>query len=171
VTTIVRKPAGRLAALTLAAVLTAGCGSDSTPADAAPELAEQLARVDRAVATGEERQIRERVDGLVAATESARESGRLDDEQADRILAAADALLAQLPAEEPTTESPPPPPSPPTLSPSPDEDDGDEAEAEKEREKAKKKRAEEAKKRAEEAKKRAEEQRKEKDEEDEDEDD
>ena len=103
-TTILRKPAGRLAALTLAAVLTAGCGSDSTPADAAPELAEQLARVDRAVATGEEQQIRERVEALVAATEAARESGRLDDEQADRILAAADALLRRLPAEEPAPE-------------------------------------------------------------------
>jgi hypothetical protein len=134
VTTILRNPAGRLAALALAAVLTAGCGSDSTPADAAPELAEQLARVDRAVATGEERQIRERVEALVAATEAARDSGRLDDEQADRILAAAEALLRRLPAEElPPEPSPSPSTSSPTIPPSPDvEEDEDEEDDPKE---------------------------------------
>ncbi len=135
-TTILRSPARRLAALALAAVLTAGCGSGDTPADAAPELAEQLARVDRAVATGEERQIRERVEALVAATEAALESGRLDDEQADRILAAAEALLRRLPAEEPAPEPSPSPStsSPTTTPPSPDVE-GDEDEDEDEDEK------------------------------------
>jgi dTMP kinase len=169
---ITGNPARRLVPLALTVVLfAAGCGGEAAPADAAPELAEQLALVDRAVVAGDEAQIRERVESLVAATEAARDAGRVDDEQADRIMTAAEALLARVPAEEPTSESPSPPPSPPTLSPSPDEDEGDEDEAEKEREKAKKKRAEEAKKRAEEAKKRAEEQRKEKNEEDEEEDD
>jgi hypothetical protein len=132
VTTILRKPAGRLAALALAAVLTAGCGSNSTPADAAPGLAEQLARVDRAVATGEDQQIRERVEALVAATEAARDSGRLDDEQADRILAAAEALLRRLPAEEPPPEPSPSPStsSPTTTPPSPDAEEEEEEEDE-----------------------------------------
>ena len=137
-TTISSKPARRWAALALCAVLTAGCGGDSTPADAAPELAEQLTRVDRAVATGDEALIRERVESLVSATESASDSGELTDDQADRILAAADALLARLPAEEPAPKPPPPPSSSPTISPSPDEDDEeDDEKADKDPEKEK----------------------------------
>jgi hypothetical protein len=112
--------------LAVMAVLVAGCGE--TPTEAAPELARQLAQVDRAVTTGDEAQIRDRVESLVSATEAARDSGEIDDEQADRILAAADALLARLPAEKPAPE----PPSPPTSSPTtetpepPEEDEGDE---------------------------------------------
>ena len=121
-----RRPAARrCAALTLTAVLSAtfatGCGNEA-PADAAPELSAQLARVDRAVATGDEARIRDRVEALESATEAARDAGELDDEQADRIVAAADALLARLPAEEPVPE-PTPAPSPTTASPSPEEDD------------------------------------------------
>ncbi|HEU5454546.1 MAG TPA: hypothetical protein VFU85_02550 [Nocardioides sp.] len=127
--TISGNPARRLVALALSAVLLAGCGGESSPADAAPELADQLARVDRAVAAGDEARIRDRVESLVAATEAARDSGRLDDEQADRILTAADALIARLPAEEPRPKpSPSPTSSSPTPSPTPDE------EAEEERE-------------------------------------
>jgi hypothetical protein len=112
--------------LAVMAVLGAGCGE--TPTEAAPELARQLAQVDRAVTTGDEARIRDRVESLVSATEAARDSGEIDDEQADRILAAADALLARLPAEK----SAPEPPSPPTSSPTtetpepPEEDEGDE---------------------------------------------
>ena len=120
------KPARRWAALALCAVLTVGCGGGSTPADAAPELAEKLTRVDRAVATGDDAQIRERVESLVSATEAARDAGDLDDEQADGILAAADALLARLSAEEPAPKPPPPPPSSPTSSPSPEGDEDEE---------------------------------------------
>ncbi len=131
-TTLPGNPARRLAALALTAVLAAGCGGNSTPADAAPELAEQLERVDRAVTTGDEARIRERVESLVAATEAARDAGRIDDEQADRILTAADALLGRLPAEEPSPKPPSPPTSSPTTtSPSPDEE-GDEEEDEEE---------------------------------------
>ncbi len=124
--TITGSPARPLVALVLAAVLAAGCGGEATPADAAPELAEQLTRVDRAVAAGNDAQIREQVESLAAATEAARESGRLDDEQADRILAAADALLQRLPADEPTTRSPSPRPSPTTTTtpPSPEGEEG-----------------------------------------------
>jgi len=128
--TIPGNPARRLVALALSAVLLAGCGGESAPADAAPELADQLARVDRAVATGDEARIRERVESLVAATEAARDSGRLDDEQADRILAAADAMLGRLPTEEPPPEGSPSPPSssPTTASPSPDEEEEEKGE-------------------------------------------
>jgi hypothetical protein len=121
-------PARRLAALALTAVLAAGCGDDSTPAEAAPELAEQLASVDRAVAAGKEPMIRQRVESLVAATEAARDSGRLDEEQADRILAAADALLARLPAEKPTPKPTPSPPTSSATTATPDPDEGDEDE-------------------------------------------
>lgn len=135
--TISGNPARRLVAVALAAILLAGCGGESSPADAAPALADQLAGVDRAVAAGDEERIRDRVESLVAATEAARDSGRLDDEQADRILAAADALIARLP-----TEDPPPKPSPsspssspsssPTPSPTPDEEADEEKEEEEE---------------------------------------
>ena len=132
---VISNPARRLAALALTGMLLAGCGSETAPADSAPELAEQLTRIDRAVAAGDEARIRQRVEALVTATESARDAGRLDDAQADRILAAADALLARLPAEEPEPE-PRPSPSPPSSSattptPAPeegDEDEGDEDE-------------------------------------------
>jgi hypothetical protein len=109
-------------------VLAAGCGQD-TPSEAAPELARQLAQVDRAVTTGDEAQIRERVEALVSATEAARDAGRLNDEQADRILSAADALLARLPEDAPPPKPSPPASSSPTITPSPDEDEdeGDEA--------------------------------------------
>ncbi len=136
--TISGNPALRLVALALAAVLLAGCGGESSPADAAPELADQLARVDRAVAAGDEARIRDRVESLVAATEAARDSGRLDDEQADRILTAADALIARLPAEEPPPKPSPSPPSssPPTTSPTPDEEAEEDEDEEEEPEPA-----------------------------------
>lgn len=131
--TISGNPALRLVALALSAVLLAGCGGESSPADAAPELADQLARVDRAVTAGDEARIRDRVESLVAATEAARDSGRLDDEQADRILTAADALIARLPAEEPPPKpSPSPTSSSPTPSPTPDEEAEEEREEEEE---------------------------------------
>ena len=122
-----RPTAGRLATLALTTImsagLAAGCGNEA-PADSAPELSTQLARVDRAVKAGDETMIRQRVDALVDATQAARDAGQLDDQQADRILAAANALLARLPAETPTPEpSPSPSSSPTTASPSPEEDD------------------------------------------------
>ena len=127
--TIASKPPRLLAALTLIIVLSvalaAGCGNDATPADAAPELAEQLARVDRAVSTGNEARIRVRVESLVTATKAAREAGELDNDQAARILAAADALLARLPASPAPTS---PTTSPSTISPSPHPEDEDEDE-------------------------------------------
>jgi hypothetical protein len=113
--------------LAVTAVVAAGCG-ETTPTEAAPELARQLARVDRAVTTGDEARIRDRVESLVSATEAARDAGRLDDEQADRILAAADALLARVPAPEPAPQPSASPTPSPTLSPSPEDEDEDEDE-------------------------------------------
>jgi hypothetical protein len=124
----------RLPALALSAVLlVGGCGDETAPGDSAPELADQLTRIDRAVTVGDEAVIRQRVESLVAATEAAREAGRIDDAQADRILTAADELLNRLPAEEP---EPKPSPSPSTsapapASPEPDEDDHEDDEEEK----------------------------------------
>jgi len=133
VTNTSNNPARRWAAVVLNTVLAtllaagaAGCGND-TPADAAPELSAQLARVDHAVVSGDEARIRDRVEALVSATEAARDAGELDDAQADRILTAADALLARLPAEKPAPE-PSPSPSPTTASPPAEEEEDDEHE-------------------------------------------
>jgi hypothetical protein len=97
-----------------AVLLVAGCGGEAAPADSAPELADQLARIDRAVTTGDDALIRQRVESLVTATVTARDAGRIDDAQADRILSAAEDLLSRLPAEEPASEPPSPPASSPT---------------------------------------------------------
>jgi hypothetical protein len=112
-------------ALVLAATLLAGCGGERPPAEAAPELADRLTLVDRAVASGDETSIRRRVESLVAAAESARDDGLIDDVQEDRILVAARALLAQLP-DEPAPEPTPSESPTPTPSPTPKEDDGEE---------------------------------------------
>jgi hypothetical protein len=116
---------GRLAALAVTAMVAAGCGGETAPTESAPELAEQLERVDQAVVAGDDARIRNRVESLMAATESARDDGRLDDEQADRILAAGEAMLARLPAEEPAPEPSPPSSSPTTETPEPPEEDED----------------------------------------------
>jgi hypothetical protein len=121
-----RSPWRPVVAVALSAVLATGCGREG-PAEADPELAQQLARVDRAVVTGDDALIRDRVESLVSATEAARDAGRLDEEQADRIIAAADALLARLQAEEPAPEPPSTPTSSPTTeTPEVPEDDDDE---------------------------------------------
>jgi hypothetical protein len=159
-------------ALILAATLLAGCGGETPPAEAAPELADQLALVDRAVGSGDEMAIRRRVDSLVAATESARDAGRIDEAQADRILAAADALLARLPAPQQEPEPSAPSPTPSATPPPPeeggegDEGEGDEGDKEdkKAQEEAEKRREEREKQKEEEAKKREEAKKQEEDE-------
>lgn len=122
---VTRSPLSWLA-LILGATLLAGCGGETPPVEAAPELADRLTLVDRAVASGDETSIRRRVNSLVAATEAARDDGSIDETQADRILAAAEALLARLPAPEQSPEPSASPPSPSVSSPSPE--DGDEGE-------------------------------------------
>jgi hypothetical protein len=123
-TTTPRYAARWAAAVAITAVLATGCG-ETSPDEAAPELARQLAQVDRAVTTGDAARIRERVESLESATETARDAGRLTDEQADRILSAADALLDQLPGQA-TSPAPSPPASPsPSITPTPEEDEGE----------------------------------------------
>lgn len=136
-----RRAARFLVSVLGAVVLLTGCGGDTAPADEVPLLADRLALVDRAVSSGNETQIREQVETLIDATERARDAGQLDDEQAERVLAAADSLLARLPDEA----TPQPSPSPPTSSPAPpstpeegddeesDEDDEDEGHPEKDK--------------------------------------
>lgn len=125
-------------ALILATTLLAGCGGETPPAEAAPELADRLTRVDRAVVSGDETSIRRRVESLVVATEAARDDGSIDEAQADRILAAADALLARLSTPEQSPEPSASPPSPSVSPPSPEngdggEDDGSDDEEEEEK--------------------------------------
>jgi len=123
-----RRAARSVASLLGTVVLLTGCGGGTAPADEVPLLADRLEGVDRAVSTGDDAQIREQVEALVNATERARDAGQLDDEQAERVLAAADSLLAQLP-----DATPQPSPSPRTSSPAPpstpeegDDEDSDE---------------------------------------------
>ena len=118
-------------ALLLTATLLAGCGGETPPAEAAPELADRLALVDRAVVSGDETSIRRRVESLVAATESARDDGSIDEAQANRILTSAEALLERLPQEPPPEPSPSPTASSTPL-PVPEGDEGDEDEGHEE---------------------------------------
>ena len=97
-------------ALLLAALLLAtGCGADPSPADAAPELATRLDSVDAAIAAGNYNRARTALEALAASAVRAERTGDLDESQADRIAAAVNALLAELPdeatPEEPTGES------------------------------------------------------------------
>lgn len=96
-------------ALLLAALLLAtGCGADPSPADAAPELATRLDSVDAAIAAGNYNRARTALEALAASAVRAERTGDLDESQADRIAAAVNALLAELPdeatPEEPTGE-------------------------------------------------------------------
>jgi hypothetical protein len=86
--------AGLLAAMT-------GCGSATPPGEAVPGLRTQLSRVDAALADREYTQARRALDALTRETAAARDAGRLTDEQANRILAAAARLAADLPAQAP----------------------------------------------------------------------
>ncbi len=101
----------RTVAGAIGVVLLAGCGSSSTPADEVPELAEQLGSVDQALVDEDYAQAGEHLRELVTTTEEARASGTLEDGEADRVLAAAAQLLAELPepVDETLPEETPPP--------------------------------------------------------------
>jgi hypothetical protein len=87
------------AAMVLAA--TAGCGTATPPGEAVPGLRTQLSRVDAALADREYAQARRALDALTRETAAARDTGLLSAEQANRILAAAARLAADLPAQAP----------------------------------------------------------------------
>lgn len=119
------------ALLTAGAFLaTSGCGSGTSPADDVPALARSLDRVDEAIVTEDYDAARNAVAELTAVATKAEESGDLDAAQADRIVAAAESLLAALPsAGSPPAE---PEPASPTSSAPADEDDGDDGDEEEE---------------------------------------
>ena len=56
-------------------MLLAGCGTESTPAESAPELAEGLERVDAAIVDGKDPAARDAVRALVADTQEALAAG------------------------------------------------------------------------------------------------
>ena len=85
------------ALLTAGALLvTSGCGSGTSPADDVPALATALDAVDEAVVSDDDKAVRDAVAELTDTTTRARKAGDLEAAEADRILAAAEALLAAL---------------------------------------------------------------------------
>lgn len=113
------RPGVVLVVLLLIAVT--GCAAGS-PAQSAPELASALDRVDSAVVSGRSAAIEEAVNALILATRQAQGEGRIDLAEADRIVAAAENVLAQLPDDAPRSpeSSPSVEPSAPVESPSVD---------------------------------------------------
>ena len=95
-------------------VLTFGCGTETTPLEAVPELEAALARVDDAVVDESYRQARAAARDLKQMVLAARESGELTNRQAEEIVAATVQLVQDLPkvsTPEPrdeTTSSPTP---------------------------------------------------------------
>jgi hypothetical protein len=81
-----------------------GCGQP-TPADAVPGIAQELERVDAAIAAGNSAQARSALEALIAETTEAQEAGDLSSDEARPIIAAAHDLLALLPAEPTPTPS------------------------------------------------------------------
>jgi hypothetical protein len=98
-----------LAAALLAAAV--ACGSITPAGDSIPALRTQLSRVDAALADRHYTDARRALDVLTRETVAARAAGRLSAEQADRILAAAARLAADLPAQAPAPQTSAPRPS------------------------------------------------------------
>ncbi|WP_435769010.1 hypothetical protein [Nocardioides sp. SYSU DS0651] len=107
-----RRGAGLLAACAVVLALLSGCGSDPAPAEALPQLDRMLTAVDEAMAERRYGAARNRIDALVAEVREARESGDLDPQQADRVLAAAAVLRNALPAPPKPSPTPSPKPAP-----------------------------------------------------------
>lgn len=123
-----RRRAGAAAAIAVLLLLP-GCGDDTSPADAVPELSERLAAVDDAVAAGDDEATRAALDDLVSVTREAEDAGELDASEAEEILAAAGHLEELLPeAVEPEQT----PEESVTETPAPEEDDSDSEEGEDE---------------------------------------
>lgn len=95
-------------ALTLAVMtgVLAGCSQDESPAETAPALAAALTQVDQAVEAERYGRARSATEFLLAETRRLQQEGDLSADDADRIRAAARALLATLPAERGPEESP-----------------------------------------------------------------
>lgn len=112
-----------------ALLITSGCGSGTSPADDVPALATSLDRVDEAIAAEDYDAARDAVAELTEVATRAEEDGDLDADQADRIVSAAESLVAALPGgEEPPAE--PDPASPTSSTPASDGEEDDEDEDE-----------------------------------------
>ncbi|MFC8504188.1 hypothetical protein ACFUC1_17650 [Pedococcus sp. NPDC057267] len=112
--------------LIAAIVLVAGaCSAKPTPDAAVPRLKSTLSRVDASLASGNYTLARTTLTSLIAQTQTALQDGKLSQEQADRIQAAAGRLLSQLP--DPPTHTPPSttPATPPPSKNAPPDDNGD----------------------------------------------
>jgi len=96
----------RLAALALTVVL-AGCGTGPDPAPAT--MATALAKVDRLVVAKDYAAARVALEDLVIRTTAAREAGTIDEQRADRVIAAAARLAAALPRPVVTPSATPSP--------------------------------------------------------------
>ena len=95
-----------------------GCGShdDGPPKD----VAGHLTSVDAALKAGRFDEARAALQRLVSATKEAQQDGSYDDEQAQRVLAAAAVLTNALPAPAPAvTAAPSPSPKPAAPKPAP----------------------------------------------------
>lgn len=89
--------AARWPALVLTGVLlTAGCSEDPTGPDPLPAIDTALTRVDEALVAGDLAGARTALGLLEALTQNAQDDGRLDEDTADEVLAAAAALEARL---------------------------------------------------------------------------
>jgi hypothetical protein len=142
-----RRLAVGVASVLASVVLLTACGSESpAPAEQVPGLADRLAQVDRAIVAGRYPVARAQLEELIDSTLAARGRGRLDPAQADRVLAAAAALLSALPQPSPE----PPPAEPRDAWQSEQDQDEDEDEDEKRQEEREKKLEEERKKHQEE---------------------
>ncbi|QZY29758.1 hypothetical protein [Nocardioides coralli] len=103
-----------LAVAATSAVLVA-CGAQP-PSDSVPSLVDHVADVDSAVVAGDEQAAREALSALVSDAEQAAADGVLAQDDADAIVASAQALLDRLaepeprdePAEVPASEEPDP---------------------------------------------------------------
>lgn len=145
------------------------CGGETSPLDDVPALGERLDEVDAAVVDERYGEARRALTEMTTLTEGARESGDLDADEADEVLAAVREMLDALPevATEPTGPTEPVTPDEPTSTPSDEpseeppltivpEDDGDEGDEEQseEEKEAEKQREEEEKEREKEEKER-----------------
>jgi hypothetical protein len=102
---------GRLLRLVLGVLLVvgvlAGCGQHRTAGQAAPQVKSALTQVETALAAHQYSVARRGLNALIQHALTARRSGTLSAEQADRILAAAARVKADLPAAAPTPSASP----------------------------------------------------------------
>lgn len=86
----------RIAVVVAGVVLVAACGGATTPASQVPALATALDEVDAALVAGDEDTARTALDRLTSLATDARDEGRLEDGDAEHVLAAAEQLRARL---------------------------------------------------------------------------